>query len=115
MVEIIHYETANKNKIIGYADIRVPISKPTVLIFRKIAHLQSGDRSWFNLPAFLREAQNRSQFYYKYCEFEAQDITRSLLESLGDKVKAYCKEHGIFPQKAEEVPMILESNDELPF
>ena len=48
MVEVIYYEQANKNKTIGHVDIRVPILKPTVIILRKLAHVQSGDNKWFN-------------------------------------------------------------------
>lgn len=97
MVEITHYEPANKNKTIGYVDVRVPIVKPTVLIFRKIAHIQSGDRRWFNFPSFSREEAANEKTYHKFCQFEVEAYNGQLLESLTTKVKDYCEKHGIRP------------------
>ncbi len=94
MVEIIHYETANKNKAIGYVDVRVPITKPTVMIFRKIAHIQSGEKRWFNLPTFSRELGGKTS-YMKHAQFETEAYNAKLLEALTEKVKEYCKQHGI--------------------
>jgi hypothetical protein len=95
MVEITHYETANKNKAIGYVDIRVPIIKPTVLIFRKISHIQSGDRRWFNFPSFSRQDSSNEKIYHKFSQFETEAYNGQLLECLTQKVKDYCEEHGI--------------------
>lgn len=119
MVEVIHYETANKNKTIGYVDIRVPILKPTVLIVRKIAHVQSGDRRWFNLASFSRDNADGTPNYLKFCEFETQVYNGQLLEAMNEKVKEYCRKNGI-----EEVEPInfdsfpqdkVTSMDQLPF
>lgn len=116
MVEIIHYEQANHNKTIGYVDIRVPILKPTVMIFRKIAHVQSGDRRWFNLSSFSREKQDGSKIYLKHAELEIQAYNTQLMESLNDKVKEFCKKNGIEslqPMNFEEFP--TSSSHDLPF
>lgn len=115
MVEILHYEPVNKNKTIGYADIRVQINKPTVLIFRKVAHIQSGDRRWFNLPNFSREKADGSPSYLKFCEFETQAYNNQLLECLPDKVKAYCMEHGIAEIESMDFDSSSGFKDELPF
>lgn len=115
MVEILHYENANKNKTIGYVDIRVPIAKPTVLIFRKIAHLQSGDRRWFNLPSFSRDLESGAPNYHRYCEFETQVNNMSLLEGLTDKVKEFCKKNGIEAVQPLDFDTFPENLEELPF
>ena len=65
MVEVLHYETVNKNKTIGFVDIKVPILKPVCLIFRKIAHVQSGDRRWFNLASFSRDNPDGTPNYLR--------------------------------------------------
>lgn len=116
MVEILRYENANNNKTIGYVDIRVPITKPTILIFRKVSHVQSGDRRWFNMPSFSRDGKDGSKVYHKFCEFETQVNNAALMESLGEKVKEFCKKNGIEavqPMNFDEFPPT--SMDELPF
>ena len=120
MVEVIHYETANKNKTIGYADIRVPILKPTVIVFRNIAHIQSGDRRWFNLPSFSRGVKpDGSTNYLRFAELETQTYNNQLVESLHERVKEYCARHGIQevePMDFSSFPAdIPTSMDELPF
>jgi len=95
MVEITHYEIANKNKTIGYVDIRVPIIQPAILIFKKIAHVQNGDRRWFNFPSFQREDNNGNKYYHKFCQFEKEMHNNDLLECVAQKVRDYCEKHGI--------------------
>lgn len=118
MVEVIYYEQANKNKTIGYVDVRVPILKPTVMIFRKIAHVQSGDRRWFNLSSFGRDKFGEKN-YFKHAEFETQIYNTQLMEALNTKVKEFCDRNGIqevepmnFDQFPDGAPT---SMDELPF
>lgn len=116
MVEVLHYEAANKNKTIGYADVRVPILKPTVMVFRKIAHIQSGDRRWFNLPSFSRDKPDGTPNYLKFAEFETQVFNSQLLEALSERVKEFCKVNGIEavePMNFDQFPPT--SMDELPF
>lgn len=118
MVEVIYYEQANKNKTIGYVDVRVPILKPTVMIFRKVAHVQSGDRRWFNLASFGREKDGTTN-YFKYVEFETQVYNTQMLEAMNAKVKEFCSKHGIEevePMNFDKFPdMPPSSMDELPF
>ena len=114
MVEILHYEVANRNKTIGYVDIKVPILKPTIVIFRRIAHVQSGEKKWFNLPTFSRERIDGTPEYLKFCQFETEAFNAQLLESLNDKVKAFCKKKGINQTETmsfEELP----ETEEIPF
>ena len=117
MVEVLYYEAANKNKTIGYVDVRVPILKPTVLIFRRISHIQSGDRRWFNLSTFSRDNPDGSPNYLKFCEFETQAYNSQLLESLSEKVKEYCAMNGIKelePMNFNDFPA-SSSDEQLPF
>ncbi len=115
MVEIIRYESANKNKTIGFVEVRVPIVKPTVIVLRKISHLQSGDRRWFNLPSFSRENPDGTIAYFKYFEFETQVYNGQLLEALNQKVREYCKEQGIHEVEPMNLDTFPTSMDELPF
>lgn len=116
MTEIIHYERCNKNKCIGYVDICVPITKPTNIVFRRIAHIQSGDRRWFNLPSFGREMPNGEMKFLKSFEFQTQVYNGQLMESLPEKVREYCAKNGI----EDIAPMdfstaVINSNDDMPF
>jgi hypothetical protein len=96
MVEILHYELVPnpRNKTIGYADIKVQITKPTEFILRRIAHVQSGERKWFSYPSFAREALG-APHYYKFFEFENQDFNKHLLSSLAEPVKNFCRQKEI--------------------
>ena len=93
MIEVIHYERANKNKIIGYVDIRIP--KWNNMVIRKIAHLQSGDKRWFNLPTFQRIKKDQTVEYLKYWQFDSELHNFQIMECLPEKVKEYCQVHKI--------------------
>lgn len=113
-MEIIYYEKAEKNKTVGYVDLRIPIVRPAVLILRKLPHLGSGNKRWFNLASFNRPKSDGSNNYLKYAEFENQMANSYLLENMSEKVKVYCEKHGIremeeinfdeFPKASEELP-----------
>ncbi len=94
MVEIIHYEKSSKNKTIGYVDLKIPILKPTTIILRKVCHLANDNKKWFSCPAFARETHGTTN-YFKYFQFETEIYNTKLLESLHDRVKEFCKVHGI--------------------
>jgi hypothetical protein len=111
MIEVIHYERANKNKVIGYVDIKIP--KCFNMIIRKIAHLQNGDQRWFNLPSFTRDTIEGHHAYYKYWEFELACHTAQILEELPEKVKEYCLNNGIEESTPLEFPAY--TGDDLPF
>lgn len=102
MIEVLHYEHANKNKIIGYVDIKVSVNGLNMII-RKIAHFQSGDRKWFNLPSFGREGSDGNLKYLKYWQFEQEAHNGQLLEALAEKVKLFCKDNNI--KETENEPL----------
>lgn len=118
MVEVIYYEQVNKNKTIGYVDVRVPILKPTVMIFRKIAHIQSADRKWFNLSSFSRDKEGEP-IYLRYAEFETQRYNTQILEVINTKVKEFFNKKEIQkmePMNFDQFPQLVPSSmDELPF
>ena len=117
MIEILNYERAAKNKVIGYVDILVPAMMVPKMIIRRIAHLQSGDRKWFNLPTFSKEKEDGTAQYLRYWQFELDAHNGQLLEKLGDKVKEYCMENKI----ADIEPLSFQTThsfsaeEELPF
>lgn len=114
MIEVIHYEKANKGSVIGYVDIK--INSMHNLIIRRINHIHSNGRSWFNLPSFLREKGDGKPDYLRYCEFESNIHTGQLLDKLSELVKEYCERNSI--QSLElinfDVPP-MDSNEDLPF
>lgn len=115
MLEVLHYETSNKNKVIGYVDIKMSINSLTMVI-RKIAHVQSGDRKWFNLPSFKRSKSDGTFTYLKFWQFEAEAHNGQFLESLSDKVKEYCQKNDIKQIEALNFDVSIPSMDEtLPF
>lgn len=114
MIEIIHYEKANKNKVIGYVDIRIP--KWNNMIIRKIAHLQSGERKWFNLPSFSRELPTGEPQYLKFFQFEAELHNDQILNLLHSKVNEYCEKNQIEQIQPLDFETSLSMSDiELPF
>lgn len=114
MIEIINYQKVNKNKVIGLVDIKIP--NWNNMIIRKIAHIQSGDRRWFNLPSFSREKKDGTPEYLKYWQFELEIHNSQLLELLTEKVKEFCEKHNII----ESTPLdfatsLMDSIENLPF
>jgi hypothetical protein len=114
MLEILHYEVANKNKIIGFVDIKITVQSLTMII-RKIAHFQSGDRKWFNLPTFARDNEAGTSLYLKYWEFEIGAHNGQLLELLSEKVKDFCQKNNIQEIQPLNFDRPPTSMDELPF
>lgn len=100
MIEILYYERANKKSIIGYVDIKASI-KGIPIIIRKIAHFQSGDKRWFNLPNLSRPNSEGKDKFLRYWQFETEIYNQQLLEGLDEKVKEYCSKYKI----AEIIPL----------
>lgn len=99
MIEILNYEVAeNKNKVVGYVDVKLTINKPTTIIFRKIARLNSNDKDWLNFPSFSKPNVDGTPQYYKYCEFTEQGHNSKFMEVVMDALKKYLS------QNKEEVP-----------
>lgn len=114
MIEVIHYERANKGKVIGYVDILLPAWK---MIIRKIAHIEGENGSrWFKLPSFQRQRTHGSHEYLNFWQFETEVHNSQLLNHLADRVKEYCYIHQIadIPALKLDVPPISFEQD-LPF
>jgi hypothetical protein len=111
MIEILHYEKANKNKAIGYLDIKITIQKPTTFILRKIAHLESGSKKWFSFPSLQRE-KNGEASYPKYYQFETDIYNSKLLEALHEKVKEYCEKNNL---SGDQDIVFAVDNGDIPF
>ena len=94
MIEILHYERANKNKIIGYVDVKIIINGLS-FILRKLSHMQSGDKRWFNFPSFARKKQNGENEYLRFWQLEIEVYNNQILEKLSEKVKEYCEKNNI--------------------
>ncbi len=116
MVEIVNYEPVNKNKTIGYVDIKIPILKPTTLLFRRIAHLQSGDKKWFNFPGKEYESEGKKKFYQQVAlinRSHSDEFNRSVLAALSN---FFDKNPTLSPyQKEPPKQMDLFQDSELPF
>lgn len=89
MIEIIKYVPINKNKIIGYVDISIPAIQMPKTILRHIAHLQNGEKSWFNLPSFPQEKADGKMEYLRYWEFEHQAYNKQIMQAIEREVKKY--------------------------
>ena len=113
MIEILHYETANKNKTIGYVDIAIPYKKNCRLFIRHIPHIQSNGRTWFNLPTFPREKGDGKPEYLCYVELEVNVYNAQLIEKLPQLVKDYCAKNNI--QSIEPISFDEPIDEELPF
>lgn len=104
MIEIINYEKVRKNKVIGYVDIKLP---KIGLIIRRIAHLQSDQKKWFNFPCFSKEQHDGKLKFYPYVQFELDAHNGSFFEQLSEKVKEFCEKHQIddsFEEEKSSIP-----------
>lgn len=110
MIEIINYERVNDGKKIGYVDIYLPKRKEYI---SRIAHFQSGDRRWFNLPCYQKKFSDGTVKYYPIWRMDPDTHNNDLLEALSDPVKIYCLEHKI----AEIEPLNLSASfdGDMPF
>lgn len=106
MIEILHYEAANRGKTIGYVDVKLEMGKAS-LIFRRIPHLQSGERRWFNLPTFAKE-ENGMTKYLPYFQFAIELNNGAFLEKIAEMTQKYIDEHNI------KLPQGLDFDDKLP-
>ena len=87
MIEVLHYERANKNKTIGYVDIKLP---KVGIIIRKIAHLQDGDKKWFNLPQKeVFKSGSEKKDYYPVVIFEDREYIDMLKVAVVAALKAH--------------------------
>ena len=110
MIEITKYEQVQKGKIIGYVDI---LLTKWNLIIRRIHHLQSGDKRWFNFPSFPKEIEDSDSKvkYFPYVQFAIDDHNRRLFDKLSVLVTEYCEKNGI----DIGVPTDMNLDEEAPF
>ncbi len=114
MIEILHYEPVNKNKLIGYVDIRVTIHG-VGQIYRKINHLADGEKKWFNVPSFKRDVNDPQGTYEAFYEFDKKIHTNQLLEALHEPVKQYCLKNKIAEIKPLDLSGPIQDFGTLPF
>lgn len=92
MIEIIRYQHADKNKTIGYVDVKFTVDKPTTFIFRKLAHLKSDGKKWVNFPSFQIEDSEKK--FFRFAEFECEPHNSKFLEIVSEEVKKYLTKNG---------------------
>lgn len=93
MIEILNYEPVQNKKVTGYVDVKVTINKPTTLVFRKIAQLDSNGKKWLNFPSFSREMPDGTQKFSRYTEFLDQTHTGKFLQVVGQELEKYLEKN----------------------
>ncbi len=93
MIEILSYTPVNQGKKIGYIEVYIP---KLGLIYRHLAHLQSGNKRWVNFPTYSEENDDKKSFH-PYVEFHQQNHNSDFLDKVSEAVKIYCEERGIVP------------------
>lgn len=108
MIEIINYVTANKNKTIGFVDVKLW----NKIIIRRIAHVQSGDKRWFTLPTFFNEESQKENKYERYFQFVLEAHNGEFLAKLPELVSKFCLENKIAtaPKLEEAMPQFDDSS-----
>ena len=91
MIEILSYTPVNQGKKIGYVEVYIP---KLGLIYRHLAHLQSGNKRWINFPTYSEEAHDKKTFH-PYVEFQQQAHNSDFLDKVNDAVKEFCEKHKI--------------------
>lgn len=108
MIEILSYKPTNLGKKIGFVEIYVP---KFGMIFRHLAHLQSGNKRWINFPTFSEE-EGAKKHFNPYFSFKTEIHNSDFLEQVNEAVKKYCELNHISPPN----PLDLSGNlDECPF
>jgi|SRR5882672_9254975 len=111
MVEITNFERADKKNVKGYFDIKVEIVKPATLIIKRIAYLNNGNKKWYSLPCFTRDAKVEKPQFERYFEFETQSFNTHLLDGLAKQANEYINAH----MDSFDFSKQLEENEPLPF
>jgi len=94
MLEILKYEKASKNKVIGYVDVKI---KEWGLTIRRIAHLDNGTKQWFNFPTYYVEMPDAKRNFISYLHLE--NHTR-FFDALSNEVKKYLEEQNAMLEKS---------------
>lgn len=95
MIEILSYKPTNQGKKIGYIEVFIP---KLGIVYRHLAHLQSGDKRWVNFPTYSEEDHDKKNFH-PYVEFKQQTHNTDFLDQVHEALKVYCDKHKIIPPK----------------
>lgn len=90
MLQILKYEAVDKGVCIGYVDVKIDTWN---LIIRRIAHLQKGERRWFNLPQYSIDGNEGKRLYVRYVDFDSIDTSSRFFEALKEAVRAYLEKN----------------------
>lgn len=115
MIEITNYEVVEKNKVIGYADVKMTISKPTTIILRRISHLSNNGKKWVNLPCFSKPNDKGGLDFHRYMEFSDESLNKKLIEMLSEEIKKYMELNNIDEKKLPPVASQFEYEANIPF
>lgn len=88
MIQIVKYEKFIKKKIVGYVDIRLDNFG---IIIRRIAHLSTGEKRWFNFPAYSIPREQGGFDFIPYVQFESNGNNGDFFKRLGRLVDEYLK------------------------
>jgi len=111
MIEVLNYTPANKNKTIGFVDVKFGKN----IIIRRIAHVQSGEKRWFTLPTYFNETSSKDNKYERYFQFELEAHNGEFLSKLPELVNKFCMENKIVQNPSLEESMKGFDDSECPF
>lgn len=86
MIEVLSYERAEKNKLIGYVDVKIPKAG---LLIRRIAHFKNGEREWFSFPAYSIPKAEGGYNFIPYIQYESEVHKNEFFKQLSIKVKEH--------------------------
>ena len=110
-----NYEVVEKNKVIGYADVKMTFTKPTTLVFRRVSHLSNNGKKWVNLPCFSKPNSNGGVDFHRYIEFSDQSLNQKLMDIVSEEIKKYMELNNI-GEKVQQKPIEqMNYEDNLPF
>lgn len=91
MIEVIKYEKVNKNKVIGWVDVEIHKSG---MVIRRIAHLESGEKKWFNFPAYsIPKDSGEGYKFFPYIQFKKDAHNGEFFKLLHEKVAEYLEKN----------------------
>jgi len=115
MLEILNYQTESKGKVIGYVDVKVPILKPTVLLFRRIAHLSNNGKKWLNFPSFSKPSADGTSQFHRHYEFFDEGHNGKFMGALLEELKKYLVDNVINEGRIGGFQNFSNDIGELPF
>jgi hypothetical protein len=86
MLQILKYEPVSKGVCIGYVDVKIDTWG---IIVRRIAHLEKGEKRWFNFPQFSMPGADLKPKYVRYVDFDKAELNTRFFDALKKAVAAY--------------------------